>query len=239
MKILIALAAALVVATSLSSQGQSVGDVLYYDLRGNSGNGATGAAKTFKVNGQTLAASAWSYTKGSSNSAFEASKLGQYSTGLGVTNNEEDGSSPYHQVDNYKQNDYVLFVFDTLVDINSVVIDPAGKYDRDVSYWVGNIDSSNLDGLTYVGTNGLGTVGFESEVIDMSSRSSSARTVDIKSYSQPVNAILFGTESGLDSGDYLDAFKIKSIKATVAVPEPSSALLSALGVFALCFRRKR
>ncbi len=73
MKILIALAAALVVASTLPSAGQTT-----WDFGGNGGY-ASSNGNTISVteDGVKATASAWSYTKGS-NTAFETGKLGQW-----------------------------------------------------------------------------------------------------------------------------------------------------------------
>lgn len=234
MKTLIALAAGLVVASSLPLAGQS----LTWNLGGSGGVGATGAKLTFTQSGVKVTASAWSYTRNNANDALEASKLGQYSPGIGVVNNEEDGSSPWHQADNFGQNDYVLFVFDTLVDVTNVKIQASpGPYDQDVSYWVGNINANaSLNNVTY---NGLAALGFGGEQVVSGDSTSVAKNVAINAPSSGVNAILFGSERGLETSSHLiDAFKINSITATV-IPEPSAALLSVLGALGFCLRRRR
>ena len=162
-------------------------------------------------------------------------RLGRYSSGLGVTNENEDSGAPDHRVDNFGSNDYILFTFDALVDVTSIKIASIVD-DSDVSYWVGNISNSNLEGFSY---SGLDSLGFQDEVIDRVNKSINSRTVSIDSPNTGINAILFGAERGLDSGQYLDQFKIKSIHGTVVVPEPSTALLSLLGVVGICFRRRR
>ena len=93
MKALIALAAGLVVASALPSQGQT----LTWNLGGSGGYaGSNGNTISFTESGVNVTASAWSYTKGSSDTAFESGKLGQWGPGLGVVNREESNSSPWH-----------------------------------------------------------------------------------------------------------------------------------------------
>jgi len=236
MKALVALASALVVVSSLPSFGQTVN----WNLGGSGGYGATnGNALSFTQNGVKVTASAWGYTKDSGNTAFESGKLGQWSPGLGVVNRDENNSSPYHQVDNNIQNDYILFVFDKLVDVTSITVTPSPSgYDTDASYWVGNISSSNLANLTY--SQLVSSLGFSAEQIAYGSIPSGSANVAINAPSSGINAILFGAQR-IGSANFdskTDAFKVGKITATV-VPEPSAALLSLLGVIGICFRRRR
>lgn len=238
MKALIALTAGLVVASSLVSHGQTV----TWNLGGSAGYGSSnGNTLSFTQSGVKVTASAWGYTKGSGNTAFESGKLGQWNPqGLGVVNRDEKSESPWHQVDNYKENDYILFVFDKLVDVTSIKVTPSPSgYDTDASYWVGNITSSSLTDKTYTT---LGTLGFTAEQIAYGSTPSSgaSATIAINAPSSGVNAILIGAQRiGSAHFDYnTDAFKIGMITATV-VPEPSAVLLSALGALGFCLRRRR
>ena len=249
MKVLIALAAAIVVATTISSNGQS----LSWNLGGNAGYGSTnGNTLTFTSNGVNVTASAWGYTKGTGSygTALQNAKLGQWSPGLGVVNRDENNSSPFHQVDNDTQNDYILFVFDQLVDISSFTVtsSPSG-YDVDTSYWLGNISSANqaagIVDLTDKMYSDLSSLGFGAEQQFLgSSVGSGSQSVTINSPSTGVNAILFGTLNLTNlpsnfSSNSTDAYKVGHIKATVAVPEPSAALLSILGALGFCLRRRR
>jgi MprA protease rhombosortase-interaction domain-containing protein len=237
MKTLIALTAGFVVASSLVSNAQTV----TWNLGGGMGYAASnGTTLSFTQSGVKVTASAWGYTKGSGNTAFENAKLGQWSPGLGVVNRDESNSSPWHQVDNNKQNDYILFVFDKLVDITSIRVTPSPSgYDTDASYWVGNISSSNLADRTYAN---LGALGFSGEQISYGSTPSSGASanVAINAPSSGVNAILIGAQR-IGSAHFdskTDAFKIGKITATV-VPEPSAALLTAVGALGFCLRRRR
>ena len=229
MKILIALAAALVVASSLSNAQN-----LSYNLTSNNSSLlGYGESRTFTSGGVTMTASAISYT-GGNNEYFEAARLGQYSEGLGVSNKHEDGSAPSHRVDNFQHNDYILFTFDNLVDIKSFTIASIVD-DSDVSYWVGNLKSASDSKISYAD---LALFGFGNEQTNMIDANLNQRDVAINSPSSGINAIIFGAQRGLDSGKTLDQFKIKHIKGHV-VPEPSAALLSVIGALGFCLRRRR
>ncbi len=233
MNVSIALAAGLAVVSALSSYGQN----LSYDLTANKSSLLDkGVSRQFTSNGVTMTATAISYT-GGNNDYFEASRLGQYSSGLGVTNRHEDGSEPEHRVDNFQHNDYILFTFDDLVNVTSVQIASIVD-DSDVSYWVGTLKYTNDDKISY---GDLYKAGFGNEQVDSTNSSVNSRNVSIKSPSGGINAIIFGAQRGLDSGKYIDQFKVKGISASavVAVPEPSAALLSLLGALGFCLRRRR
>lgn len=74
-----------------------------------------------------------------SHTGFQQARSELWATGLGVCSLTKPCGNPSHQVDNAGQREYVLFRFSAPVDPISVRIDPFGTYDRDVSYWTGNI----------------------------------------------------------------------------------------------------
>lgn len=199
------------------------------------GEGSLGNTRTFSSDGVTITASAWGYTKADSNTAFETAALGRWAAGLGSCNREElPCGSPNHQVDNVGADDWVLFVFSTAVDIASVRIDPYGNYDRDVSYYVGNVAPGvNLADRSYANLAGLG---FSSIQYSSADPSSNYRDVAIGGTPQYVNALLIGGYFNADQDDY---FKITGLSANTrtAVPEPSTLLLMLSG--AALLRRRR
>ena len=127
----------------------------------------------------------------------------------------------------------MLFRFSAPVDPLAVRIDPYGTYDRDVSYWVGNVNPSiDLTGQLY---GDLGGLGFLSRIDSNGTASSSPRDVSI---SNPfsVNALLFGAKY-LGAGDGQDRFKITLVSA--AVPVPSTLPLLGFGMLGLAWLRRK
>lgn len=171
-------------------------------------------------------------TTGTSGTLYNA-QLGRYDIGLGVCNGEEHSNcgNPSHQVDNTGRDDWVLFTFAEVVNFKSVVIDPYGTHDRDVTYWVGTAGSSAMPQILTTGLSGstfasiISTFGAGQNV--SSSASDNPLTVTLNGSG---NFILFGAHRGGDDQD--DYFKIKSV-TVVAVPEPSTYLMLALGLVTL------
>lgn len=199
-------------------------DTITWNLTGSGSLGSDGNSRSFTSGGITVTATAWSY-----NGSFQDARLGQWSTGLGVcADGEGSCSTPDHQVDNAGTDDYVLFRFSAPVDPLTVRIDPYGTWDRDVSYFVGNVASSlDLENKQYSDLAGLG---FSSIFNSNGTASSNYRDVSI---SNPfaVNALLFGAKYlGENDSSYTDRFKITLMTGSTSVPEPSSMLLLALGM---------
>ena len=204
------------------------------DLRGNGGDPAAfGNTRNFSQNGLSVTASAWAYT-GAGGTTFETAGLGQYTPGLGVADRNEGltPGNPSHQVDNIGPDNFVMFRFgNDPVEISSINIDPVGIYDRDVSYWVGNVPAgTDLTGKTYAQ---LAALGFTQGRFDVpSTPSESAANVPIGKIG---NTILFGTflgepgATGPGATTDEDRFKIASITAgplsSPPIPEPATGLV--------------
>jgi hypothetical protein len=193
--------------------------------------GAAGNVRTFTAGSVTLSVTSWGLTFGALDDALEAARLGRWTTGLGSCNAEEvPCGDPAHQVDNLGADDWLLFLFSEPVDISSVRVDPHGVFDRDVSYYVGNV-AMPLD-LTGVGYAGLGALGFGPLFSDVSTPSGAFRDVAIAG--GLVNAMLLGGYQ--DETD--DFFKVRGLSA-VTVPEPGSLLLLLAGATAIAGSRRR
>jgi hypothetical protein len=203
---------------------------------GATGEGSVGNVRTFTSGGVTVSVSGWSYTydvaPGTDNALGQAA-LGRWSSGLGVCNvTETPCSSPDHQVDNVGIDDWVLFVFSAPVDITTVRIDPYGTFDRDVSYYVGNVSTPlSLTGVNYAGLTALGF----SSVLYSSEATASDAYRDVSIAGGTVNALLLGGYRASDQDDY---FKIRSLSADYRVPEPATAVMMLMGIAAIGARRR-
>jgi hypothetical protein len=187
-----------------------------------------GNVRTFSSGTVTVTVTAWGLT-GNWNTTFQNGFLGQYATyGLGDCDHQETAGcdSPNHQVDNAVAYDFVLFQFSAPVMPASVTIQPYGSWDRDVSYYTGNVAAGlNLTGVSFAGLNALGFTNFHN---DDSSVSSSSRIVTLMS--GPANSLLFGARVNGDSSP--DYFKIQALTVTAA-PEPGPLAFTGAALIAI------
>ena len=132
---------------------------------------------------------------------------------------------------------FVLIQFGAPIDPLSIVIDPYNTWDRDITYYTGNIASGNLGGLSLAD---LGALGFGPQQNDNSTASSSARTVNLTS--GYVNAILIAP-SVANSDASVDRFKFTSLSGDYVppsnVPEPTTFALMGAGLVAVGLLRRK
>jgi hypothetical protein len=179
---LIAFVSACLVSTSQATTTDFTG--------GNSStDGADGNLRTFG----SIGASAQSSVTG--NDPWIASYLGWYSTGLGVTNDWETGSSPSHTVDNLNGYDRVVLDFGASVVLDKVGLTAFGDTDINVYYYSGSAWS----------------------LLETNSGSSVNRTADVNS--GLVAASKWAIGAGIPSGNN-DDFKISNVTWTSAPPPP-------------------
>ncbi len=115
---------------------------------GSATYGTLGNIRTFTTtNGISVKASAFSRTKGTSGTWAKA-WLGQYSGGLGVTDNSEGtGGNNTHTVDNTGQDNFVLFEFSQPVVLKRAYLGYVVN-DSDLSLWIGTFNDPFNNHLT-------------------------------------------------------------------------------------------
>ncbi len=214
------------------------------NVAGSGGGTSNGNVRTYSstVSGQTLTltATAWTNANSLSTPLIKSAYLGAYggaSYGLGVTAKPyEDGSSATHTVDNVGQVDFILLKFNFAVDLTSMYLNAfnisgAGA-DSDATVLYKHNATAPTDGL-------LSSSYFSQFTsIDVPGGSTGgARTVDVGgNYS---NTWLVSANTG--SADRDDGFKLYSITAITAVPEPTSWALMLVGFAGMgaVLRRRR
>ncbi len=204
-----------------------------------SGSGYGNSLSFTGSDGSTAKATGWGDS--GTGGAFEPGQVKYWSGGLGTCNQGEgvNCSGPIHQVDNVVQRDWVLFTLDGTYELDYVRIDPWGTWDRDVTYWIGNI-APGLD-LTGISYSDLAALGFGPQKNVFNSRSSSGINIDLED--QIGNALLIGAykDGTTDNRSHQDRFKIKKLKGekTHSVPEPATMALFGTGLAGAFLRRKR
>jgi hypothetical protein len=193
--------------------------------------------RIFSADGIAVDVSAWANTGTNPAGSFAGGHLGRYDSGLGVCNRGEaavagglsncvfDGGLR-NQVDNVGQHDLVLFVFSETVRLDAITIDPFGAFDRDLSYWIGNVSTPlQLAGL---GFGNLAGLGFGARQDSFNGVGADPLTIALGGVTG--NALLVGARYPADG--LADKFKIRSLEVSAAVvPVPAAGwlLVSAVG----------
>lgn len=233
MKSIVALVAS-AAALSLSASAQSFSFV----LGSPDGSETISNSVTYSNGTLTAQATAWHVPQSGSNNVFAPSEVARWGPGLGIKSPGEIISTatspnylPYF-VDNEVAYEFMLFVFDKKVDIDRIAVHPSGGItrDMDLSYWIGNVNSS----FTPSGKS-LSAFSFSH---DDAAPINVTRWASVNQTVSTGNALLVGAR--LSGGDSTaDRFKLHTIEGSiVAVPEPSAAALAFLGGL-LIFRRQR
>lgn len=233
-------------STQLAMASFTISNTLVFDLTTGgsqtSNPGAFGNTWVFTSGGVTLTASAWGLT-GDSATTFQTAQAAQYGSGIGVCNQSEglNCPDPTHQVDNDTHIDFFLFQFSQAVDPLKVWINPTGVWDRDVTYYIGDLSAldQDLSGKTLADLTGtLGLTRFD----DDSFPSSMPRDIMIGGGS--ITTLLVAARVGGDGS--VDRFLIPTVTATETptfqalllvppseVPEPATYALMGASLLAL------
>jgi hypothetical protein len=227
------LVAAALAATVLLAQPALASTVITFT--GNSStDGTDGNIRTYSNGGISVQASGWSFEGNTREKAY----LGAYSSGLGVTNNDEIGNlSNSHTADNVGQSDFILLVFNQAVNIAS-----AGLTPFDVSSDINDNDAlvsyATLAGAftsptpTAIALNSSVWSSLLANDYNVPGNNNSPYNTSLNSAGKFGNVWLIGaSRPNLDSRD--DGFKLSSITVNSAVPEPATWAMMLIGFGAI------
>ena len=239
------IAATLLMASFASVQAATITWEFARDLNNGSEQGSGyDNSYVFDSAGQSLGVTAWADMN---TGTFQAANVTWFDEGLGVCNEGEGKNlakctsrANDRQTDNRGggQQDWLLMTLPSDALHGSIIINPQGNSDRDVTYWVGTITDPYL--LKNQSYSDLGGLGFGEQINVANSNGSDPITISLADLQG--NAILFGAELGGSN----DAFMINALSATfdpagpsAAVPAPSAVYLFASGLGLLGFVRRR
>jgi hypothetical protein len=199
------------------------------NLTNGSGNSAY-KDYSFQLDGKTVnvRATAWSTNTAGSSTVYDA-KLGYYDHGLGVINDKEDGSGNTHTIDNQNGQDFIIFQFDTAVQLSKITTSPfsvGGSTDSDANVRWGTSSVAWNKSLGFDGKSISTVTNMLSNVQSLPGGDSvSTRNVS----GAPANLWLV---AATDFDNRVDGFKLTNVTVSSAVPEPATWMMM-IGGFAM------
>jgi hypothetical protein len=211
---------------AVGCQAASAAEVLTFNLAtGNSPQiGTMGNVRTFTATDGVSKLEVSAYTAvsdGKGGYTLQSSYVGSYGNGLGVTSTLRDVDHQAHMVDNELGYDFLVFQFDKNVTVDLAqfnVFSVAGQGDSDATIGVGstNVPFSGALNLTSWGD----ITSLFSNMHD--NLGGSADAVRSLNPTKESGNLLFVAAGLFSKPNEVDNFKIASLTATAAVPEPAS-----------------
>ena len=231
---------ALVAAVSVSSPVAA--QQVAFTGAGSATSGTAANIRSYSSGSIQVQASAWSYSGSTLQQAF----LGQYGTGIGVTNSAEGNGSTAnsHTTDNVGQTDFILLLFNQAVNISSAVLTPyavsttAADNDAYVSYASAGLPFTNVPTAVPLASSVFATL--LTNGYNVAGNNVSPFATSLSSAGLFGNAWVIGASRTNPDG-LADGFKLASVNVTAAVPEPSTwaMMLIGFGAIGVASRRRR
>ena len=219
-----------------------------FGLTGSSSTSGTDAnARTYSATqGSTtinLRVTGWSLSAPTASGIVRDSYLGAYSSGLGVTSGDEDGSGNTHIADNQNRYDFFIFQFDRAVQLVSGTFTPftlgnGPDTDATVAFGTTNIAWNSqpaLDNQSYATLSGIFNGGYSTLT-----GGGTANTRLLNPAANIGNIWLVGA-AFVNADGKIDGFKFKDLTVnSSAVPEPATwaMMIFGFGMVGSAMRRR-
>lgn len=207
-----------------------------FGLTGSSSTtGADANSRTYSATqGSTtinLRVTGWSLSAPTAAGVVQDSYLGAYSSGLGVTSGDENGSGNTHIADNQNRYDFFVFQFDRAVKFESGTFTPftlgnGPDTDATVAFGTTNIAWNSqpaLNNQSYATLSGIFNGGYSTLT-----GGGSANTRLLNPAGNVGNIWLVGAAFNNADGK-IDGFKFKNLTVSSAVPEPATWAMMIMG----------
>ncbi|WP_443971844.1 PEPxxWA-CTERM sorting domain-containing protein [Sphingobium sp. CR28] len=218
--------AALLAAVSIAAAAVPASAEVFNFLGSNTNTSNTyGNVRTFTgSDGTKVEVSAYSL-----DSSLTKAFAGQYSGyGLGVTNNGNDND---HAIDNSGWTDYIVLQFDKIMTVSELALYSFG--DTDFNWGVATTSTPFSGTLNLTSLSVFGSLNY--------SAGSSTPVVQNRALSGAAAGNLFIIGASNARNDSNDSFKLRSITATAAVPEPATwgMMIGGFAIAGVAMRRRK